>query len=292
MAAILAYSIDFQREAFSIPGLHMPIYWYGILFAFGFYLSTIFLKYEIKTKVLLNLEQDKKLEALIQSLAAYMIVAIVVGARVFHVAFYDGFSYLYNVDHLLNIRDGGLASHGAILCMIFSFLIFFKVKEKELKELKISNRLLFDVTCHASLINSFFIRIGNFINQEIVGLPTDSIFGITFMHPSGGLEVLKRHPAQLYEAIFYLGFFFLMFFLFKKIKAFLIPGVFTGLFFAILFMGRVFIEMFKEKQSVYDGGGVLMGEILSLPFIIGGCLYAWIYYKKSKRNANQELNQF
>jgi prolipoprotein diacylglyceryltransferase len=116
---IAAITVNFKREAFFIPGLDIPVYWYGVLFALGYFLSSI-----LFSKLIFNhiRKQDrassdktlkKEADSLTQSISFYLLIGLVIGARVGHVAFYEGFDKLLDLKFLLNIRDGGLASHGA-----------------------------------------------------------------------------------------------------------------------------------------------------------------------------------
>lgn len=271
MMQLFAYSVNFEREAFIIPLINLPIYWYGILFAIGFYLSNIFCSKLLVSECIDNgINLNKKIDEIMHSLSLYLMIAIVVGARVVHVAFYDGFNYLLDLAHVLNLRDGGLASHGAVIFIIAAYIIWTKRYKTKIQMLGLDSFKIFDCIVHASLINAIFIRIGNFINQEIIGKPTDSFLGIIFQGTWTNLPLVPRHPAQLYEALFYLIFFIILVFLKNKTRMFSIPGMLTSFFFIVLFSGRFFLEQFKENQSIYDQSGVLMGQLLSIPFILIG----------------------
>ncbi len=277
---MFALAINIQKTAFVIPIFQIPIYWYGVLFALGFYLTSwVFKKFLLQVSSGLVENKSGLIDVLIQSLSLYLVLAIVVGARIFHVAFYEGISRLTDLPFLLNIREGGLASHGAVFFILVVLSVFWMRKKEGFLKLNISFPMLLDQLTQASLIQAAFIRLGNLINQEILGKETSLPWGVVFLDPIQPLALVKRHPVQIYEALFYVALFFFLF-TFKKIKK-NYPGIATAVFFILLFGFRFWIESFKESQSVYDQFG-LVGQWLSLPFILFGIIYAVIVYSREK----------
>jgi prolipoprotein diacylglyceryltransferase len=119
---------------------------------------------------------------------------------------------------------------------------------------------------------AFFIRIGNFINQEILGTPTTVPWAVVFGHPADGRASLPRHPVQLYEALFYLAMFVFLMVSRKKWRKWK-EGRALGLFLALIFGFRFYIEFFKEEQSWHLAGSYLtMGQWLSIPFFLVGLI--------------------
>ena len=275
---ILSNTLDLDRVAFFIPYFRLPVYWYGILFALGFFLSSIFLKILVSDG---QKNKNKLAEELVHSLSGYILIAVILGARIFHVAFYEGVGKLFNFYHLINLRDGGLASHGAIFFIMIGYLLFTLKKKKLIESLNLDNKRIFDFLCLSSLINASFIRVGNFLNQEILGKSTDSFLGVVFMRPIGDYIVCKRHPVQLYEAVFYVCLFCFLLWILKRKQIFQSSGVLTGVFFFLMFSFRIWIEQFKEVQSVYDNQFNMMGVYLSIPFLIGSIIYT-IFSLRSK----------
>jgi len=167
------------------------IRWYGLLFALGFLISQQILFYIFKQEVGTDLEKRKQAEKMVENLTVYMIIATIVGARLGHVLFYQPMDYLTNPIRILNIREGGLASHGAAIGIILAMLLFshyrFNVKEGKFSKLffiktdrgysllQILDRLVIVVAITGSLI-----RMGNFANSEIIGKPTHSDYGVVF----------------------------------------------------------------------------------------------------------------
>jgi phosphatidylglycerol---prolipoprotein diacylglyceryl transferase len=116
-------------------------------------------------------------------------------------------------------------------------------------------------------VGSMFIRLGNLMNSEIIGLPTNVSWAFVFER----VDQLPRHPAQLYEAICYLLIFILLIYLYKTRRPQLRNGFFFGLSISLIFIARFFIEFLKERQVSFEEQMVLdMGQILSIPFILTG----------------------
>jgi len=114
------------------------------------------------------------------------------------------------------------------------------------------------------------IRIGNFFNQEILGVPSNVPWAVIFGHPADGSKPVPRHPVQLYEAFFYLAVFGVLWLLRKKWSSWR-EGQLAGLFLSVIFSFRFLIEFFKEEQSWWlYGSPITMGQLLSLPFIAFG----------------------
>jgi phosphatidylglycerol---prolipoprotein diacylglyceryl transferase len=217
----------------------------------------------------------KKIAASItDKVAIYVLLATVVGARLGHILFYENITfYLDNPDKIFSPRMEGLASHGAAVSIIITIIILgFYLKNRAIK---INFVNLMDLVAVPTAFAAIFIRIGNFFNQEILGKFSNMPFAIIFGSPADGSRVIPRHPVQLYEAIFYLFVFIFLFYLSKKTKYFFTQGKLIGMFFILIFAFRFFVEFFKVKQSAIlaDNTSLLMGQYLSIPFILIGLFF-------------------
>ena len=214
--------------------------------------------------------------------AICMLLATIVGARLGHLLFYEDFAnYLSNPLEILKIWEGGLASHGAavaIIIMVFLFSMYLQKKSHPISWLN-----LLDLVAVPTAFAAIFIRIGNFFNQEIVGIKSLLPWAIIFGNPADGSLVIPRHPVQLYEALFYALVFVILLYLSRKPKFFLKGGKLIGLFLFMIFSFRFFIEFYKVKQSVLLGHHsiILMGQYLSIPFIVLGIVL--FYFDESKQ---------
>jgi len=124
-------------------------------------------------------------------------------------------------------------------------------------------------------IAACFIRLGNLVNHEIVGDPTNLPWAFSFkQYYNADLKAydpIPRHPAQLYEALSYITLFFLLMFLYWKKQAWRRPGILFGTFLIGLFGARFFIEFVKLGQAARDSDMIInTGQWLSIPFVIAG----------------------
>ena len=243
------------------------IHYYSLMFIIAFGLG-----YYLMKKIFY--EEKISLEYL-ESLFIYMVLSILLGARLGDVFFY---SWDYYQDHLLEIllpiRDTpngytftgfrGLASHGAVIGSLLG-LYLYKRKFKERSLFWLLDRVTIPVAVGAS-----FVRLGNFFNSEIVGKYSNSNFGVVFLNRG---ENLPRHPAQLYEAVGYLILFFILRQVYRTEKK-KREGYLIGLFFIGMFTIRYLIEFIKESQGGFEEilGLLSTGQWLSIPFVLSGIL--------------------
>lgn len=245
---------------FNIPFLGRPILWYGFLFALGFFSAYLVLVSILKKGI-----HRERAKFLAEKLSFYVVVGTVIGAKLGDFFFYQDW---HDPLSFFKIWERGLASHGAMLGIFISLFLFLKKYQKTIPSLS-WRRLLDWVVVVGSLVGAF-IRVGNFINQEILGKVTNVPWAVVFGHPIDGSLPAPRHPVQLYEAAFYLFIFGVCYFLYRSKKW--PDGKLAGLGFAAVFSFRFFIEFFKEEQSSWMSAHSLlnMGQILSLPLIIFG----------------------
>ena len=211
----------------------------------------------------------------------WIVLGTFIGARVGHCLFYEPEVYIPEPWRIItDIRDGGMASHGATIGIILG--IFFFVRRNYLPFIWGLDRIAI-----VAPLSGAIIRLGNLFNSEIVGFPTDSPLGFKFiyhdarrawMEYSGNVpqEIIDmipaRHPAQLYEALcYFLTFGILMWLYWSKDLGRRRPGLLFGVTMIGIFLTRFFIEFLKERQVDFEMGMALdMGQLLSLPFIIIG----------------------
>jgi prolipoprotein diacylglyceryl transferase len=220
----------------------------------------------------------------LDSLFIYSVVGIMLGARLGHVIFYQ--SELISQDFFsifLPFRFKpefeftgfqGLASHGAAIGMIIAMYLYNK-KVLHKSVLWILDRVVVPVASGA-----VFVRIGNFINSEIVGKPTEASYGVIFKQNE---EDFGRHAAQLYEAGLYVFVFLILLYFYWKTKKSEQQGFLFGLFLLLLMTVRFFVEFVKEPQNPGKENwifGLNTGQMLSIPFILIGLYFMFIYKPK------------
>lgn len=257
-------------DAFIIPFLDHPVRWYGIFFAFGFIVGYLIFRHLLLTR----LNQEKLPNAhhiatsLTEQLLWFVTIGTVVGARLGHVFFYEWPRYSEDLLRIFKIWEGGLASHGGVIGILVA-LFFYKTQIN--KFIKTSYVELIDMLSIPAAFGAFCIRIGNFINQEILGTETTVPWAIIFGNPADRAAIVPRHPVQLYEAFALLFVFIFLFSLWKLYHTTLRPGVISGLLFILIFGSRFFIEFFKEPSSLMINESFLQtGQLLSIPCILFG----------------------
>lgn len=257
----------------------LTIHYYSLMFLISFGPGWYIMKSIYK-------REDIPVEKL-DSLFIYTVLATLIGARLGHVIFYD---WDYFQDHLLEIflpvrfepdfeftGFRGLASHGAAIGIIVAMYLYSKrVLHKPL--LWILDRIVIPVASGA-----IFVRIGNFFNSEIIGMPTNSNYGVIFEKLG---EDFPRHPAQLYESASYFIIFLFLWFLYWKTEKRFKTGYIFGAFLVLLWTVRFFIEFIKEPQIEKRVTWWLnTGQWLSIPFIIIG-LFLML---SSLKNSNNKI---
>ena len=249
-------------EIINIFGI--SIRYYGLLFVSGLILCIYILRWIYKRE---NIPFENW-----EKLSIYGMIGIMAGARLGHCLFYEPSYYLsHPLEMILPITfppDGGvkfigyqgLASHGGALGLLIA-LYFYSRKTKQ------SMIDTIDLIAVVAALGSGFIRLANFMNSEIIGIPTTKPWGIIFER----VDNIPRHPAQLYEAISYFLIFAIMILLYKTQREKLKNGFFFGLVLVLIFTARFIIEFVKENQVGFEDGMTFnMGQLLSLPYIFVG----------------------
>jgi phosphatidylglycerol:prolipoprotein diacylglycerol transferase len=243
-------------------GLHYYSLMFVIAFAVGYSMMKKFYRHE------------KVSEEYLEPLFVFTIVGTLLGARLGEVFFYNWDYYQNNLaEILLPIKitsDGvaftgyrGLASHGAAIGIITA-LYLYQRKYAYKPLLWVLDRL-----CITVAFAGIFIRIGNFFNSEIVGVYSNTDFGVVFLNRG---EVLPRHPVQLYESIGYFIVYLILRHLYWNTNRKDQTGFLFGTFFVLLFGVRFIAEFVKESQGGFETtlGLFSTGQWLSIPLILIG----------------------
>ncbi len=208
----------------------------------------------------------------------FVVIGTVVGARLGHVFFYEWPRYQQNPLEIFKIWEGGLASHGGTIGVMIALFLYQRSIRENFPEFNFLS--LLDILSVPTAMTAVWIRLGNFMNQEIVGPVTTVPWAVVFAHPLEGEGGLPRHPTQLYEAMCYLFTFALLYTLWKKKQDQLKPGVLVGLFMILVFGSRFLVEFVKVSHGLMiDESVLLTGQYLSLPFIALGVFFL-LYGKK------------
>ncbi|MEM9921510.1 MAG: prolipoprotein diacylglyceryl transferase [Bacteroidota bacterium] len=237
--------------------------WYGFSWAIGVYMAFLLMRY-------LYQKEGKAVESL-DGLAIYLLIGGILGARLGHILFYDLAYYMEHPIEILPFRlepefqftgFQGLASHGGIFGAMLA-LGLYSWRHRE-NYLELIDRLVIVVVLLGGCI-----RLGNLMNSEIIGKPSSVPWAFVFSR----VDDLPRHPAQLYEALFYFGISILLFQLWRKPHLAARRGFLFGLGLALIFIQRFIVEFFKADQVAFESDMVInMGQILSIPLILIGLI--------------------
>ncbi len=237
----------------------MQIRFYGLVFAI-----TLLLGYWLWRRQMLRGGCPDRIA---DGFLVWGVVAVIAGARLGHVLFYRWDDYSQRPLEILFFWRGGLASHGATIGLILALALYARYHRLSVLE-------TMDRFAPSAAIGAAGIRLGNFLNSEIVGRVTDVPWAVRF--PLYERNPLPRHPSQLYE--FALGAAVLAALLIADRRAGRENrprGLMTGLFLTFYFAGRFCVEFFKEYHTLRDSA-LTMGQYLSIvPFLAGVALLTW-----------------
>lgn len=267
MNSLLSITWGPSPEIFSLGPIH--IRYYSILFVSGFIIGYYIFLWFFK--------REKLPTDILDILLYTLLGATLIGARLGHCLFYEPEYYLANPIKILKVWEGGLASHGGAVAILIAIWIFVR---KYGEKYKFDYWWLFDRIGIATALAGAMIRLGNLMNSEIYGNPTDLPWGFIFTLRG---ETIPKHPTQLYEALSYLALFFLLMWMYKKYLPVIKRGTLFGIFLTVLFATRFLIEFVKEPQVSFEQGMALnMGQLLSIPFILFGLGLLFYSIKRGK----------
>ncbi len=212
-------------------------------------------------------------EKMFDSIFWFGTLSTIIGARLGHCLFYEWGYYSAHPVEILNIRQGGLASHGAAIGLLIGLWLFSR--KNHMPYIWSLDRIMIAVA-----IGGAGIRLGNLMNSEIYGVETDLPWGFIFTRVG---ETVPKHPTQIYEALCYLVLFFILLWLYyRKDMGRRRPGVLFGVGLIGIFLSRFFIEYIKNPQEEFEQHmALMMGQWLSIPFIVLGVVVIVLACRRS-----------
>jgi len=247
----------------------LAIRWYALAYVAGILIGWWYLKRMLATDRLWA-GRPRPSAVDVDDFVLWATLGIVLGGRIGYVLFYNPAHYLAHPSEIPMLWGGGMSFHGGFLGAVVASVLFTRNKPFPFLT-------LFDLVAAAAPIGLFFGRIANFINGELWGRAADVPWAMVFPH--GG--PIARHPSQLYEAALEgIVLFAIIGHLVFRTTLLQRPGVIAGLFAAGYGLARFTVEYFREPdaQLGYLWGFITMGQILSLPMVVGGlalALWSW-----------------
>jgi len=240
--------------------------WYGLLFGIGFLLSF----YAMRSVFI----RENKPERDVDVLLYWILGGTILGARLGHVLFYDPGYYLTHPGEILQVWQGGLASHGGFIGVLTALYLYARSRDDQ------PFLWLLDRIATPAALTGGLIRLGNLFNSEILGTPTDVPWAFVFALR----DMTPRHPAQLYESLVYFCICGILVWLYRRSDASPRFGTLSGAFMVLVFGARFFIEFVKAEQAHFDLGLPLsMGQLLSIPVILFGAWLLWSSRSRAKQ---------
>ncbi|WP_081805529.1 prolipoprotein diacylglyceryl transferase [Actibacterium mucosum] len=299
MQAVLNFpALDPELFSFAIGGFEFALRWYALAYMAGLLLGWWLVVRLVKRADLWPGETAPMTAEQVGDLLTWVILGVVLGGRLGFVIFYKPMDYLANPIDIVKIWEGGMAFHGGLIGVVVALILYCRSQSIPLMQAA-------DALALATPPGLFFGRIANFINAELWGRPSDVPWAMVFpgelaaLCPPGWEGPCARHPSQLYEAALeglILGL-ILLYLVYRRgwLK---VPGLTAGLFFAGYGVGRFIVEFFRQADFQFitpenpigfaihwNGIGVTMGQLLSLPMVAFGAALILIALRQKKRAA-------
>ncbi len=245
----------------------LKVHWYGLMYVIGFIGFLLIGKYRARrSNGAISVEQ-------VDDLMFYGALGVVLGGRIGYMLFYKLGEFANNPLSFFQIWDGGMSFHGGLLGVI---LVMFLLAKKW----NVPFLLVGDFVAPMVPIGLGAGRMGNFINGELWGKPTDVSWGMVFPQA----DQLVRHPSQLYQFVLEGILLFIILWFFSK-KSRPIASV-SGLFLLFYGLFRFLVEFVREPDAhigYIAWEWLTKGQLLSVPMIlIGLALIIWAYRNQSK----------
>lgn len=256
-------TVDFERVAFTVFG--WPIHWYGIMYLVAFLLAWWLGRYRARQP------GSDWTRAEVDDLLFYGGLGVIIGGRLGYILFYNLSAFVHDPMLLFRINEGGMSFHGGLLGVLLALWVFARRYHK-------SYFGVVDFVAPLVPLGLGAGRIGNFINGELWGKPTDLPWAMVF--PAAG--PVPRHPTPLYEAVLEGPLLFVILWWFSAQS----PPLRTvsGLFALCYGVFRFLVELLRlpdEHLGYLAWNWLTMGQVLSLPLIAVGIYLLWSGYRKT-----------
>ncbi|GKS58430.1 prolipoprotein diacylglyceryl transferase [Nitrospira sp.] len=241
----------------------LALRWYGLMYLIGLTVAYVLIKRRVERHQL-GLTQEQ-----VYDMVVFAALGVFLGGRLGYVLFYNLSYYLEHPVKIVAVWEGGMSFHGGLLGVIVALVVFAR-------RVGVSVYTVADLAAAVTPVGLGFGRLGNFINGELFGRPSDVPWCMVF--PSGG--PVCRHPSQLYEAMLEgLVLFTVLWTINRRPTP---PGTILWSFLAGYGICRVIVEFFREPDAQMGVflGGISMGQLLSAPMILIGAIMLIVGYRR------------
>ena len=284
-------NFELDNVAFNLGG-NFPVYWYGVIITLGIVLAFVYAAFRGKY-------EGVKLDDLID-VALWTVILGVIGARLYYVLttldryIPEPFNFGEFIKNIFNLRKGGLAIYGGIICGILGIVIATRIK-------KMNTIKLMDMAGPGVMVAQSLGRWGNFFNGEAFGGLISEGHPLYFMRMGlisdntvsdfGTTEMVYVHPTFLYESLWNLTGFILINIFYKKKK---FNGQIACMYLAWYGFGRFFIEGLRTDSLYIPGTEIRISQLVGiLCFVIfGGLLIAGLIYSKKFSDPDAKMSKF
>ena len=250
----------------------VKVHWYGIMYLLGFAAAWWLARRRAKEP------RSTWTPAEVDDLIFYCMLGVILGGRIGYVLFYGMQYWAKDPWYPFKITEGGMSFHGGMLGVIAAMMIYAWRRKRAMGD-------VFDFTVPLPALGLFFGRIGNFINGELWGKPTTVPWGFN-------VNGEVRHASQLYEAFFEgLLLFAIIWWYTSKSRPRLAPSGLFLIVYGVVRFGIEFVRVPDEHIGYLAGGWFTMGQLLSLPMILGGIVIMIFAYRRGVPTGNLALSQ-
>lgn len=254
-----AWTIHWSFDPIALQLGPFALHWYGLCWMLAFLQADI-----LARGLLARLGRE---DVDVGSLTMAALFGTIMGARLTHCLLYDPAFYLAHPLKILAVWEGGMASHGGAVGFVLAIAWASRRYAKGLPLLR-----LLDVVSLPATIGGAIVRVANFLNSEILGVPTSGTWGVVFDR----VDPLPRIPVQLFEAGAYVLVGVFLVWQYSRRDALARCGRLTGWFLALVFGCRAVLESWKMPQAAYEAGDMVsVGQWLSVPFVVAGLFLVW-----------------
>ncbi|MEO5345980.1 MAG: prolipoprotein diacylglyceryl transferase [Magnetococcus sp. YQC-9] len=247
----------------------IAIRWYGLMYTLTFVLGWPLLQWQVNRQRL-EISAER-----LADLVMAVLLGVILGGRIGYILFYNFSAYLENPLAIFRVWEGGMSFHGGLLGVLLAGWYFAR-------KIGLPFLVIMELLAVVTPLGLLLGRIGNFINGELWGRPTDLPWAVIF--PSAG--PLPRHPSQLYEAgLEGVVLMALMLWLGSRPRP---MGLIGGSFLAGYAISRMVVELVREPDAHLGilAGGMTMGQWLSLPMVLIGV--GLIVYSRGRADPNKK----